>query len=134
MFRLSNDKDQRKISISRSLSRGAKSLTLVTCGTSTLIIAEWDDHGGIPEQIFKLHKLQHLDLSYTAIRAVPQKIVQLRRLQTLNLNHCMLLESLSGELGKLPLTCKLVQFFNVKCFRVLLYPLHYKIMYMDTWC
>ena len=72
----------------------------------TWIIAEWDDHGGIPEEILKLRRLQHLDLSYTAIRAVPQKIVQLRRLQTLNLNHCMLLESLSGELGKLPITCK----------------------------
>ena len=109
MFRLSSDKHQKCRS----------SLTFITRGTLTLIITEWDDHGGIPEQIFRLRKLQHLDLSYTAIRAVPRKIVQLRRLQTLNLNHCMLLESLSGELGKLPLTCKLHRFINAQCFRVL---------------
>ncbi len=36
--------------------------------------SEWDDNGGIPDVIFELRNLCHLDLSYTAIRAVPHKI------------------------------------------------------------
>ena len=59
-------------------------------------------HGGVPEVIFKMKRLESLDLSYTGINCLPDIASELFTLQTLNLEHCPFLESVSGNLGLLP--------------------------------
>ena len=72
-----------------------------------------DPYGGVPAAIFEMSNLEVLDLSYQAIRSVPPHIACLSNLRELNLSHCMLLESLPGEMGQLTkLRGKLLYFFS----------------------
>lgn len=59
--------------------------------------------GGLPNDLFNLSALVELDLSYQAIRFIPDQIEKLKSLKTLRLNHCLLLQSLSGKCGLLDL-------------------------------
>ncbi|XP_052093537.1 uncharacterized protein LOC127729717 [Mytilus californianus] len=60
------------------------------------------EYGGIPPAIFRLKSLEKLNLSYTAITMVPYQAKHLLKLTSLNLEHCPLLEGISGDVGLLP--------------------------------
>ncbi|UJR35583.1 hypothetical protein I4U23_028336 [Adineta vaga] len=61
------------------------------------------DTSGFPLAIFQLENLTSLTLEYQAIKTVPDAIKTLRYLSILNLNHCIELETISAEVGLLPL-------------------------------
>ena len=58
-------------------------------------------YGGVPEVIFKLSKLQKLNLSYQAIKKTSEHFQSLAELTELNLSHNPQLESLCGEISLL---------------------------------
>jgi Leucine-rich repeat (LRR) protein len=57
----------------------------------------------VPSIIFKLTNLTSLDLSFQAIKQIPDEIGMLKSLNRLILNSCIVLESISGSLGSLPI-------------------------------
>ncbi|CAF3639029.1 unnamed protein product [Rotaria socialis] len=61
------------------------------------------DISGIPSAIFHLDNLTELSLEYQGIKVVPDAIKNLKYLVIFNLNYCIELESLSAEVGFLPL-------------------------------
>jgi leucine-rich repeat kinase 2 len=58
---------------------------------------------GIPSMVFNLTNLYYLDLSYQAIRFVPDEIKSLVNLISVKFNYCIELESLSSNMGMLPI-------------------------------
>ncbi len=62
-----------------------------------------NDPSGIPLAIFLLENLTELTLEYQGIRIVPDAIKNLKYLAIFNLNYCVELETISAELGLLPL-------------------------------
>ena len=66
------------------------------------MLAEGDEYGGMPPEVFELRALQELHLSQQAMRFIPNHIHKLTNLHTLNLNRCVCLESIAGALGFLP--------------------------------
>lgn len=61
------------------------------------------DPSGIPSVIFSLGNLTELSLEYQGIKTVPDGIKNLTYLTIFNLNYCIELESLSAQVGFLPL-------------------------------
>jgi hypothetical protein len=61
------------------------------------------DTSGFPSVIFSLRNLTELSLEYQAIKSVPDAIENLTYLTLLNLNCCIELETLSPNVGLLPL-------------------------------
>ena len=61
------------------------------------------DSSGIPSTIFYLENLTELTLEYQGIKIVPDAIKNLKNLAIFNLNYCIELESLSAQVGFLPL-------------------------------
>ncbi|XP_070533769.1 uncharacterized protein [Ptychodera flava] len=61
------------------------------------------EYGGVPAPLFKLSNVKMLKLDYQAIRKVPDHIKGIKSLETFSIEHNPVLESLSGELGGLPL-------------------------------
>jgi hypothetical protein len=61
------------------------------------------DQSGIPSVIFQLRNLTELTLEYQGIKSVPDTIKNLTYLTIFNLNYCVELETLSAQVGFLPL-------------------------------
>ncbi|CAF2785557.1 unnamed protein product [Rotaria sp. Silwood2] len=61
------------------------------------------DPSGIPSAIFYLENLTELSIEYQGIKMVPDAIKNLKSLVIFNLNYCIELETLSAEVGFLPL-------------------------------
>ncbi|CAF3553209.1 unnamed protein product [Rotaria sordida] len=61
------------------------------------------DLSGIPSVIFYLENLTELSMEYQGIKVVPDAIKNLKSLVIFNLNYCIELETLSAEVGFLPL-------------------------------
>jgi len=59
----------------------------------------------VPQSVFKLKKLEHLDLSYNFLKKLPYQIVNLRELKTLNLA--------ANEINSFPLVLRLCNFKNI---------------------
>ena len=60
--------------------------------------------GGIPETIFFIKNLTHLNLSFHAISKVPDEINELKFLNDLRLDNCIYLEEISPKLSECPIT------------------------------
>jgi hypothetical protein len=61
------------------------------------------DPSGFPSVIFYLENLAELTLEYQGIKNVPDAIKNLKNLTIFNLNYCIELETLSAQVGFLPL-------------------------------
>jgi leucine-rich repeat kinase 2 len=61
------------------------------------------DPSGFPSTIFYLENLLELTLEYQGIKVVPDAIKNLTSLSIFNLNYCIELETLSAQVGFLPL-------------------------------
>jgi Leucine-rich repeat (LRR) protein len=70
---------------------------------SAFLFKKFPRLGTIPSIVFKMSNLTCLDLSFQAIKEIPDEIGLLRSLNKLVLNSCIVLESLSGKLGSLPI-------------------------------
>ncbi|XP_064625808.1 uncharacterized protein LOC135486696 [Lineus longissimus] len=62
-----------------------------------------DPYGCVPPQIFSCRRLTSLVLSFQGIRFLPDDFNKLRHLRKIILDHCRMLQTVSAEVGKLPL-------------------------------
>ena len=70
---------------------------------SAFLFKKFPRLNAIPSIVFKMSNLTSLDLSFQAIKEIPDEIGLLKSLNKLILNSCIVLESLSGKIGSLPL-------------------------------
>ena len=61
------------------------------------------DNGGCPSQIINLAHLEKLDMSYQALTKFPENVSGMGKLSNLNLSNNPVIESVAGDIGKLPL-------------------------------
>lgn len=58
---------------------------------------------GVPTKVFELINLTLLNLSFQGIKFIPNEIESLHKLRVLILDNCVLLESISANVGNLPI-------------------------------